>query len=53
MTAGPGAKFKTVERIELPHPRDLTSQAAIKIYRSLRDDIGEEVQKTLKLQGLA
>lgn len=53
MTAGPRAQFKAVERIEIPHPRDLTSQAAIDIYRTLRDDIGEEVQKALQLQGLA
>lgn len=53
MTAGPRAKFKAIAEIEIPHPRDLTSKAAIDIYRALRDDIGEEVQKTLKLQGLA
>jgi NitT/TauT family transport system ATP-binding protein len=53
MTAGPDARFKTVARVEIPHPRDLTQAPAVALYRELRDDIGAEVTKSLKAQGLA
>ncbi len=53
MTAGPDARFKTVARVDIPHPRDLTQPAAVALYRELRDDIGAEVTKTLQAQGLA
>jgi NitT/TauT family transport system ATP-binding protein len=53
MTAGPDARFKTVAPVGIPHPRDLTQAAAVALYRELRDDIGVEVTKTLKAQGLA
>jgi len=53
MTAGPAAGIKTVERIGLPHPRDLTDPAAVLLQRRLRDDIAAEVNRTLVAQGLA
>lgn len=53
MTAGPAAGIKTVERIDLPHPRDLTDPAAVALQRQLRDDIAAEVNRTLVAQGLA
>jgi NitT/TauT family transport system ATP-binding protein len=52
MTAGPDARLKTIAKVELPHPRDLTDPAAVALYRELRDDIGSEVTKTLRAQGL-
>jgi NitT/TauT family transport system ATP-binding protein len=51
MTAGPDARLKTIAKVELSHPRDLTDPAAVALYRELRDDIGSEVTKTLKAQG--
>ena len=53
MTAGPDARLKTIAPIAIPHPRDLTQAAALALYRELRDDIGTEVTKTLRAQGLA
>jgi NitT/TauT family transport system ATP-binding protein len=52
MTAGPSAKFKTVVSVDLPHPRDPTAPEAVKMFRDLRDDIGEEVRRTLQVQGM-
>lgn len=48
MTAGPGARLKTIAPIALPHPRELASPAALDIYRELREDIAEEVRRTLQ-----
>jgi NitT/TauT family transport system ATP-binding protein len=52
MTAGPDARLKTIAKVALPHPRDLTDPGAVALYRELRDDIGAEVTKTLRAQGL-
>jgi NitT/TauT family transport system ATP-binding protein len=52
MTAGPDAGLKTIAEVPLPHPRDLADPAAIELYRLLRDDIGVEVTKALRQQGL-
>jgi len=52
MTAGPTATFKTVAPIGIEHPRELTSPAAVELFRSLREDIAAEVSKTLQAQGL-
>ena len=53
MTAGPDAKLKTVAPVEIPRPRELTSPAALELYRELREDIGSEVRRTLQAQCLA
>jgi NitT/TauT family transport system ATP-binding protein len=52
MTAGPTATFKTVASIGIEHPRELTSPAAVELFRGLREDIAAEVSKTLQAQGL-
>ncbi|GAB3000125.1 ABC transporter ATP-binding protein [Streptomyces pseudoechinosporeus] len=52
MTAGPAASVKSVYPVDLPRPRDETDPAAIELRRALRDDIGEEVRKALRDQGL-
>ena len=52
MTAGPDATFKTVAKVEIPRPRELTAPAALKLYSELREDIGSEVRRTLQAQGL-
>ncbi len=52
MTAGPDARLKTVAPVTLARPRDLLDPAAVALYRTLRDDIGAEVTKTLQAQGL-
>jgi NitT/TauT family transport system ATP-binding protein len=52
MTAGPDATFKTVAKVEIPRPRELTAAAALKLYSELREDIGSEVRRTLQAQGL-
>ena len=52
MTAGPRASIKNVEKIELPHPRDPADPRSVALYRRLRDDIGAEVTKVLRSQGV-
>jgi len=52
MTTGPAARLKTIASVNLPHPRDPTDTAALALYRELRDDIGAEVSKVLRQQGL-
>lgn len=53
MTAGPRATIKTIETVDLPHPRDPADPASLALYRRLRDDIGVEVTRVLQAQGLA
>ncbi|MFD0448966.1 hypothetical protein ACFQ10_52145 [Streptomyces indonesiensis] len=38
--------------MDLPRPRDESDPAARELRRSLRQDIGEEVRKALRDQGL-
>ncbi|WP_217548155.1 ABC transporter ATP-binding protein [Streptomyces sp. GbtcB6] len=52
MTAGPAASVKSVYPVDLPRPRDEDDPAALDLRRSLRQDIGEEVRKALRDQGL-
>ncbi|MET7665119.1 ABC transporter ATP-binding protein [Streptomyces sp. NPDC005349] len=52
MTAGPAASIKSVYDVQLARPRDEDDPAAIDLRRKLRQDIGEEVRKTLRAQGL-
>jgi NitT/TauT family transport system ATP-binding protein len=52
MTAGPAARIKSSYLVDLPRPRNETSPQAIELHRQLRADIGEEVQKSLRDQGL-
>jgi NitT/TauT family transport system ATP-binding protein len=52
MTTGPSARLKTIVPVDLPRPRDPTDTAALALYRALRDDIGAEVSKVLRQQGL-
>jgi NitT/TauT family transport system ATP-binding protein len=52
MTTGPAARLKTITPVNLPRPRDPTDTAALALYRTLRDDIGAEVSKVLRQQGL-
>jgi NitT/TauT family transport system ATP-binding protein len=53
MTAGPRATIKTIETVDLPHPRDPADPASLALYRRLREDIGAEVTRVLRVQGLA
>ncbi|WP_395103866.1 ABC transporter ATP-binding protein [Actinomadura sp. SCN-SB] len=52
MTAGPGATIKSVYPVDLPRPRDDTAPEAIELRAALRRDIGEEVRKALREQGV-
>jgi NitT/TauT family transport system ATP-binding protein len=52
MTAGPDATFKAVTPVEIPHPREPTSPAAIELYRELRENIASEVRRSLQAQGM-
>jgi NitT/TauT family transport system ATP-binding protein len=53
MTAGPRATIKTVEAVEMPHPRNLTAPRAQELQRVLREDISYEVGRTLRAQGFS
>ncbi|MGP4043835.1 ABC transporter ATP-binding protein [Streptomyces sp. 2A115] len=52
MTAGPAASVKSVYPVDLPRPREEADPAAAELRRALREDIGEEVRKALRDQGL-
>jgi NitT/TauT family transport system ATP-binding protein len=52
MTAGPAARIKTIETVDLTGSRDPTDPQAVALYGRLRDDIGAEVGKVLQQQGL-
>lgn len=52
MTAGPAATIKSAYEVDIPRPRDEASPAAIALHRRLRDDIGTEVRKAMRGQGL-
>lgn len=52
MTAGPAASIKAVYPVDLPGPRDASGPAAAELRHALRQDIGEEVRKALRDQGL-
>ncbi|MFC4501127.1 MULTISPECIES: ABC transporter ATP-binding protein [Streptomyces] len=52
MTAGPAASIKSVYPVDLPGPRDVTDPSAAALRHELRRDIGEEVRKALRDQGL-
>ena len=52
MTAGPAARIKSSYDVDLPRPRDESDPQAIALHRRLRADIGEEVHKALRGQGL-
>jgi len=52
MTAGPSATLKSIVAVDAEHPRDLADRALAQLVRELRDDIGAEVTKSLRAQGL-
>ncbi|WP_327657649.1 ABC transporter ATP-binding protein [Streptomyces sp. NBC_00483] len=52
MTAGPAASIKSLYTVDLPRPRDESDPAAVRLRHKLRDDIGEEVRKAMRDQGL-
>lgn len=52
MTAGPNAGLKSIQEINLPRPRDIVSEKAICLLRSMHSDISEEVHRVLQNQGL-
>jgi NitT/TauT family transport system ATP-binding protein len=52
MTAGPSARIKHIYPVDLPRPRELTDPDCARLYRELRADIGAEVARTLRAQGL-
>ncbi|MHB9755755.1 ABC transporter ATP-binding protein [Streptomyces sp. BYX5S] len=52
MTAGPAASIKSLYEVDLPRPRDESDPAAVDLHHKLREDIGEEVRKAMRDQGL-
>jgi NitT/TauT family transport system ATP-binding protein len=52
MTAGPAATIKSVYAVDLPRPRDDTAPETVELRARLRADIGEEVRKALRDQGV-
>ncbi|MDT3441959.1 MULTISPECIES: ABC transporter ATP-binding protein [unclassified Pseudofrankia] len=51
MSAGPEARIKSSYRVELPRPRQEDSAAFTDLRRRLRQDIGDEVRASLRVQG--
>jgi NitT/TauT family transport system ATP-binding protein len=47
MTAGPAARIKSVFRNELARPRELGTAEAVALHERVRQDISDEVQRTL------
>jgi len=52
MTTGPRAGIKSVRLVAALRPRDETDPELLSLVRGLRAEIGEEVQKVLRRQGL-
>ena len=52
MTAGPRARIKTIDPVEIAGPRDPTDPDAAELYHRLRDGIAAEVGVALRQQGL-
>jgi NitT/TauT family transport system ATP-binding protein len=52
MSAGPAAGLKRVVAVDVEHPRDLADPRMVRLFRELREDIGAEVTKALRAQGL-
>ena len=52
MTAGPAAHIKNIHRIDLDHPRDVDDPELRRIHVALRDDISEEVLRTMSSEGV-
>ncbi|MFF7930814.1 MULTISPECIES: ABC transporter ATP-binding protein [unclassified Streptomyces] len=52
MTAGPAASIKSLYTVDLPRPRNESDPAALRLRNQLREDIGEEVRKAMRDQGL-
>ncbi|MFH8484035.1 ABC transporter ATP-binding protein [Streptomyces longisporoflavus] len=52
MTAGPAASIKSLYTVDVPRPRDESDPAALRLRAQLREDIGEEVRKAMRDQGL-
>ncbi|PLP59288.1 ABC transporter ATP-binding protein [Mesorhizobium loti] len=52
MTTGPSAKIKAVHDVDLSHPRTMSDPQALTLQSTLRNEIGEEVSKVLRQQGL-
>lgn len=52
MTAGPGATFKSISVVDIPHPRDLTAPESVELLRELREQIAVEVSRVLQAQGI-
>jgi NitT/TauT family transport system ATP-binding protein len=51
MTAGPAAGIKSIREVDLPRPRSLDDPDALKLRRSLQQEISAEVSKSLRAQG--
>lgn len=52
MTTGPAAGVKSVHAVDLPRPRDLSAPEAVRLHALLREEIGEEVNKVMRMQGI-
>ncbi|MRX52043.1 ATP-binding cassette domain-containing protein [Paracoccus sp. S-4012] len=52
MTTGPAARLKSIHAVDLPRPRNPDTPEAVRLHALLRDEIGEEVSKVLRMQGL-
>lgn len=52
MTAGPSARIKNIHRIDLAHPRDIDDPAVRRLHHALREDIADEVIRTMSTEGV-
>ncbi|HZV51642.1 MAG TPA: ABC transporter ATP-binding protein [Candidatus Dormibacteraeota bacterium] len=48
MTAGPGARIKSIFEVDLARPRSIENQRALHLHERIRTDIADEVRRSLQ-----
>ncbi len=48
MTAGPQARIKSIFAVDLPRPRQIENETALQLHQRIREDISEEVRRSMR-----
>src|SRR5579884_716487 len=48
MTAGPGARIKSIFEVDLARPRSIENERALRLHERIRTDIADEVRRSLQ-----